>query len=343
MLNMQIRMRSADHEGEIILYSFLETSPKLKFLCCKLCQSLPADPCRVDSQALSVFCKSCASRKFMTNNIHPDTQCKEQIAQLHLICPNSALGCEWEGKLGQLEIHRDECYKETVQCTYGDIGCEATMHRDEMEKHNDECRQKHLDYAMETITTMKGTDVDIRQRMKTLETTVYKKLEDQKQMHELAIQELKDSISQYPPVVVTMTDFHTRSDRLSVFEVVNRTETYISSSFYSHPQGYKLCIVLKCFGKSSIMKLKVAALHQPHDGLHTWPYRGIAKVIIQPGNEQPIEVNIEFDITSPPPNTGIEHVISENGFVDCNVPPEWRNLARQIPTPLITLKIECII
>lgn len=96
--------------------------------------------------------------------------------------------------------------------------------------------------------------------MKKLEDSFHEKLEKQKQAHEKPIQQLKEEISQCPPVIVTMVNCnpYDSSKSLSVFDLFHN-EVFMSSTFYSHPQGYKLCIVLKCVGTTAIMGLKVAS------------------------------------------------------------------------------------
>ena len=344
-----MREKKSAQYGEVT-YVFVEAVPN--YLKCKKCQKLPIDPHRAVCQRSLLFCKSCLQHQGNCSDCatDPDSSSKQQIEELMILCRNLDLDCEWKGQLGQVKSHLSNCPKETVACTYSDIGCKERMLREKIPDHEDRNRKKHLDYAMKTIKEMKVTDKIIQQRMNNLEELYRKGLEEQKEKYEGKIQRLRDEIAQCPPLIVRMLPVPNHdAEILSVSEVIFHTTLFMSSSFYSHPQGYKMCILLKCCGSSSdkkspmTVKLKVAALYQPQCS-HTWPCKGEASISLQPGDKNPFCIKIDFDIASALSDTSIHHLSKEEGFVVCDIPSEWRDFAKPTSAYIysITLKVEQI-
>ena len=339
-IGLQDGGRSVKYDGSS--YTFVE--PFAQNLLCKRCSNFPVDPHQVTCQRLSLFCKSCVQHKELSCDCksYPDSVSKEQIEKLKVECPNSASGCEWQGQLVAVANHQgSDCQKETVCCPYHDIGCAAEMLREKVKGHESEAREKHLECAMKTIVDMKQTDNIIRKKMTDLENLFHEKLAKQKEEHEMAIQTLKETISQCPPVVVKMTNFDDRSETLCVFDLIHNDKLFMSSNFYSRPREYKLCVVLKCLRKKFIMKLKVAALYQTECS-HSWPLKGVAVVTVQPGDQDSLKLSIHFDIRAAPSDPNVDHISKEDGFQEFKIPREWQELAKLIPTPNITLKVETV-
>ena len=263
------------------------------------------------------------------------------------MCPNSALGCEWEERLEKADVHRLVCLKEKVSCTYSDIGCTDEMLREEVKDHEDKDRTKHLDFAMKTITEMKKQNDSIRTEMKNLQDLFRKKLEEQKTKHDKAIERLREEISQCPPLIAKMTNHSSDHNSLSVFSLVHyNSEVFRSSSFYSHPQGYKLCLVLKCCRQLNdedlTVNLKILALYQDPESSLSWPCKGKAIVTLQPEGLKASQLSFDFDITAPPSDSSTDHIVSEQGFNEYNLPREWRDSTSGLTPRNLTLKIEKI-
>ena len=219
------------------------------------------------------------------------------------------------------------------------------MLREELKDHEDKDRTKHLNLAMKTITKMKKPDDSIRTKMKNLHNLFRKRL---KTKHDKAIERLREEISQRPPLIANMTNHSGYHDLLSVFDLVDNSEVFTSSSFYSHPQGYKVCLVLKCCGpspqlndekKDLTVKLKISALFQNQSSL-SWPCKGVAIVTLQPEGLKASPLSVNFDITAPPSVSSIDHIVSEPGFSVHDLPREWRDSTSSLTPRNLTLKVE---
>ena len=326
VLQKIMQKTTGKHAGSI--YTFVEAVPQ--YLCCSKCKSLPVEPYRVESQ---LFCESCIQNVDVNSQNVLDSASKEQIEKLEIMCPNSNKGCKWEGKLGEVESHRSTCPKEMIPCQFKDIGCDEMMLRDEVHDHQEKNKDEHLHHATLTIERMKLIDTDIRQQMKQLKDEFRKKIEELQQKYEGVVQRLKEEISPCPPVVVRMTNFRDNSHTLSVDDLFHHV-TFVSSVFYSHPQGYKLRIVLKC--STEEVKIKIVALQQENPP-KKWPCKGVAAITLQPPeSKDPQRLNIEFVITK---STGIEQL--DEDYKICSIPQIWRKIQTQ-SSSIITLKVESI-
>lgn len=126
----------------------------------------------------------------------------KECPQVVVTCPN---GCRIPITRGQLENHRQTCPLEAVACWYSEVGCNAELNRLSLEGHETTHQLQHLRMMMETV-----------QRLK----TSVKKLKMQQQLK--------------PPVAVF---------RMAKFqELKSKRRDWTSRPFYTHPDGYKMCL-----------------------------------------------------------------------------------------------------
>ena len=150
-------------------------------------------------------------------------------------CPNK---CSLENlKRMQFEMHLEEqCPLQVIQCPFTSAGCTVQLPRREMEEHEDKAVRQHLRMVMMTSLHSKPAAIP----------------------------------SQYlfslTPMEFTITDF---------LKMKESNTEWVSPPFYTHPQGYKLCLVVYPngigYGKGSHMSIFVALLKGEHDDKLGWP------------------------------------------------------------------------
>ena len=158
-------------------------------------------------------------------------------------CPNK---CSVENlKRNQFESHLEEqCPLQVIQCPFTSAGCTVHLPRREMEEHEHIAVYQHLRMMMSLLNS--------------------------KQKHEPLTPSLTTSDSQYlfslPPMEFTITDFLKMKD--------SNTE-WLSPTFYTHPHGYKVCLVVYPngieYGKGSHVSVFVGLLKGEHDDQLGWP------------------------------------------------------------------------
>ncbi|KAJ7384287.1 hypothetical protein OS493_022922 [Desmophyllum pertusum] len=67
------------------------------------------------------------SISFSRTNAH-----RKKILDLECYCPKKSLGCQWCGKLAQLQPHDAECSFSEVKCLYVHLGCTVVVLRHQL-------------------------------------------------------------------------------------------------------------------------------------------------------------------------------------------------------------------
>ncbi len=68
-------------------------------------------------------------------------------------CPNQGSGCLLSMERGKTKRHVSVCEFIKVSCAYESLGCGVRMMRKDVEKHKREAREKHLDLALDTVSS----------------------------------------------------------------------------------------------------------------------------------------------------------------------------------------------
>ena len=193
------------------------------------------------------FCGYHAAHDMVTEKHHP--VCLEAPV-------NCANGCKTEGiKRGQLQRHMDEeCPLKPIDCEYASVGCEIRLPREKMRAHLRVAVESHLSLVMKEL-----------QRMRV-------KLGEKPANDEAARKETPPSPSllyNLTPVQFSMTNFseHKKAD-----------DTWFSPPFYSHVNGYKMCLEVVANGDSessegSHMSVYVRLMKGPNDSNLEWPFK----------------------------------------------------------------------
>ena len=79
-----------------------------------------------------------------------DKVCNKKIVP----CPNKGSGCPLSMERGKTKQHvRSVCDYTEVACAYESLGCGVRMLRKDAEKHKREAREKHMDLALDTVSS----------------------------------------------------------------------------------------------------------------------------------------------------------------------------------------------
>jgi len=83
--------------------------------------------------------------------VYPDRAARREISELIVHCPYVDNGCQWKGKLKEMEEHALQCSFKGVKCPHN--GCEASIMTSQLEVHVQECeyRQATCKYCGEDM------------------------------------------------------------------------------------------------------------------------------------------------------------------------------------------------
>lgn len=139
---------------------FVEPPPTLLQSECSICLQILCLPHLISCCGHN-YCKTCIEQ--VMEKSRPCPLCNEEsftvlhnkglqrsLNELHVYCSNSKVGCEWKGRLGQLEQHLNEDPEQEVQlvgCSYVEVeckhGCGGRMRRGLISEHqNEQCPQR---------------------------------------------------------------------------------------------------------------------------------------------------------------------------------------------------------
>ena len=190
--------------------------------------------------------RKCSYRKYKCRTCKMEGAYGE-ITTTHLeICPMTRVSCPnhcHSSNISRFKLpaHLSICANELVSCTYVNAGCSVMIQRQDLSTHLEQNMATHLQMAMETNTKLA-----------------------------LKLKETEEQLEvRYPPVTFKIPMFR----KLKESRLPCR-----SANFYSHPDGYKMCIVAYPYGKHSgfgtSLSVFVHFVRGSNDEYLTWPFRG---------------------------------------------------------------------
>ena len=183
----------------------------------------------------------------------------------------------------------NDCPMTPIDCEFKSVGCNVALSRKDMPAHLSDRLAVHVSLMMASHKKLEKEN---------------KKLKDNvsKQHQEIArltkeIDDLYSSSATFQsmiqPVQLTMSQF-TRLKR--------KDSDWISTPFYSHPQGYKMCLRVHAngilSGKGTHISVYVHLMKGEFDDHLVWPFRGSTNIQIVGAHSQH-EKKVIFDTNTP--------------------------------------------
>lgn len=222
-------------------------------------------------------------------------------------CPNN---CDvGTVKRQHLKQHKEkECPLECVECEFKCVGCSVSLPRKDMPDHVSENLGWHVAmipkmYHEMTLKFQKKLDEKSQQieELKSQVKSQKEELEAQKRqmnIHQREIRALKSSLNTtVPPVEFVMTNFEE-----------NRRENWqwFSHPFYSHANGYKMCLSVFANGvgkgRRTHVSVFVNMMRGDSDERQVWPFRGEVTIQLLSQKDKSgdiVEGTVRFDSRTP--------------------------------------------
>ena len=306
---------------------FVEQPPSVIQTECPVCLLVLREPHQAICCGKS-FCKVCYEKAEETESGCPT--CKEEdefycypnkglqmpLYDLKVYCPHKSKGCEWTGELRELDNHLNSdppadkslegCPFEDVKCPLSYAGCEEKLPRQQLDDHLSERTVGHmLMQAKKHCNETRSLNTEMQRVVAQKRLLELRVAELKGKMEELQreVKDLKDAqqvatctgqpIGQ---VEFTMTNFEQhKADN-------NR---WWSSHFYTHPQGYKMCLSVEANGignaKGIHTSVFIHMMRGEFDEQLKWPYDGKITVMVvdQVENRRHYTRVIPFDDQTP--------------------------------------------
>lgn len=262
------------------------------------------------------FCKHC-SREFTSIRLESHEKiCKEKKKKVIrrkkiekemgvTTCPYSVAGCSEVMDTGnvashlQLAVHRHEWLETTLSNYIKHMEYNST-------RHTKQLKDMELKLKKAEIAAEKASDeaVKLKQEKRVL-----------KSEHDLALRDLKLMeiyLSEKNQEILGLTNqlnsHNTQVSKRTTFLITNFSKfynadekaTWVSDSFFTHQNGYKLCVKVDC--PVGTIRMRLHLLPGPHDDDLQWPLQGniTLSIMNQVKDEHHWENKFVYDSNTPP-------------------------------------------
>ena len=241
--------------------------------------------------------KQCPRRPFICEYCKDFNSTYEDVTTNHwpvcgyypVQCP---LGCGNIIEHQNLEIHiTNHCPLTVIDCDFKHAGCEVMLPRKDMPTHIKESVMEHLSLHAAAFDQLKEENKQLKQQVVQL-------------TQDLKLQQICTPIC---PAVFTMTNFeqHKIDD-----------DTWHSPPFYTHPKGYKMCVVVTANSYDEYdgthTSVGVTLMKGEFDDQLTWPFRGYITIrLLSQEDDDYKETEISFTGTEPDDDTIASRVLTE--------------------------------
>ena len=236
-----------------------------------------------------------------------DKKLQRAINELQVQCTYRERGCTWTGELGKLDKHfnwddlSSGCKFADIQCEFSSVGCETQMTYNDMMVHMKEAQPHHIQLLTEKVEEQeskinqlhselqnsKELLMQIQQQVRRVaphlpshDEKFHQLMEESRELTQLLdtpISELvQKSLQTAKPSQRISADF---SFTMEDFDLHKRTNAeWYSEPFYTHKQGYKMCVRINANGyewvKDTHVSLYTCMLKGEYDDELSWPFRG---------------------------------------------------------------------
>ena len=242
-----------------------------------------------------------------------------QVCEKKIVaCPNTGNGCSLSMERGKTEEHVSiDCEYTEVTCVYESLGCGVRMLRKDTASHENEDREKHVDLSLVNIgilsvkqKVLASTVTLYEEKHKSLEKTIALKDKQQIRLTEqlTTLTEQHKQLSKTNELLTEKLEVLSKqhkilSDTVSLTKEQNQIQTtkenfvlklqgyasmkeknerFFSTSFYTYPSGYNMCIVIypngDDDGKGTHVSVYAKILAGRHDNQLLWPFLGTVTV-----------------------------------------------------------------
>ena len=198
----------------------------------------------------------CPRRPFRCEYCKEFDSCYEEVATNHWpVCGSYPMPCT--KKCGEtlqrqnLENHiANDCPLTIINCDFQHVGCEVRLPHKDMPAHLGESVVTHMSMQIASHTKLEKENKKLKQR----------------------VAELKQDIK-------TLSTTCTSTHGFIINDISRRKrkqEPWLSSPFYSHFKGYKMCVALHVNATNTIIAIYI--LKGEYDEHLSWPFHGVVTV-----------------------------------------------------------------
>ena len=262
--------------------------PKILQTECSICQQVLREP-QQNADCGHIFCKTCIGRVQAIKkpcpecntglNTFPNRSLQRTLNQLQVRCTYQNVGCDWTGELGELEKHLlAGC---SIPCEFSYAGCTVRMTRKDTVTHMKEDQTHHIKLLAKKVKEqnrkleeqnrqIEELNMKLKSKDEVIEAMTRKmKKEHATKLHSKDEERAEKQAFTSEPLQLIMNEFEHRK---------NNNRDWFSEPFYTHPQGYRMCVHIypNGFGneRGTHVSLFTHIMKGEFDDQLSWPFEG---------------------------------------------------------------------
>lgn len=268
---------------------------------CPICLLILREPHQASCCGKS-FCKECVEQvrdkspccpacKVEDFHIFHNKGLQQSLYDFRVYCSSKEEGCEWTGELRELDKHLNKdplagkslegCSYIAINCPLHHAGCEVNLPRKDMKAHLEQKSIQHMLFQVQEQSLLLARIENLHQENQKLQTIIGE-IHEEKQYLEQRLTDLEAKL-ELPTACTCKTPFTQPTGTLELtmgnFESKKRDHVpWFSPPFYTHPQGYKMCLQVNANGlgqgKGTHMSTYIHMMRGEFDDQLMWPFRG---------------------------------------------------------------------
>jgi len=307
-------------------------------------EHLAVDQLRGECQYVEVKCQLCGQPSLRMLSVHINdfcpnrsTSCQycdfqsthEDVTKRHIhVCPNYPLLCPNSCsstvlKRHELPGHLTACLKQEVACSFGEMGCKEKMQR--------QFQQQHLESNVIQMLMCQAFHVQQQQLQETRqELSEMKSKANQAEYWVSGFQMMADEVKKnnWPLYLTVMSKLVTSMSQPVAPIIIclpnilkNRAQfSGHSMPFYTHPQGYKMCLSLHMpyQGGQRSITVQFCIIKGEFDDRLVWPYESAVTITLLNNHKDDSHEEKAYGFTANryfPDQISVRHV--KSSFYQC--------------------------
>ena len=236
---------------------------------------------------------------------------QQSLYDFQVYCSHKSKGCEWTGELRELDNHLNSdppadkslegCPFTVINCPLSHAGCEVRPTRKDVSTHLAEAAVTHTLMQSAAVQRLLSENQSLTRRLHSVET------KNQRLEHNVADLlvdkvKLQERVTALEDVVKELDGSVHKFIMPSFYKYRHENKEWSSVPFYTHPQGYNMCLVCNATGTggNAYLSVYVCLMHGQYDDFLEWPLRGEMTIHLldQTGSERHHVHRVKFDGTS---------------------------------------------
>ena len=276
-------------------HEFTESPPPDYQVECPVCSKVLQEPYQT-SCCQRNFCKECIEPVRNSYGACPACNCpnfdyfynkglETSLNDFEVYCSHKSKGCEWRGELRELDKHLNSeppadkslegCPFTVISCPLSSTGCDVKLPRREVTTHLSEAVVTHIQLQSEQTQRLILENQGLKSHLRRIESR-NEQIECDVDKLYFEKTQLAERVASLEEHVKVLSGNEYKFTMPNFFKYRHKRKEWCSVPFYTHPQGYKMCLVCNATetGGNPYLSVFACLMLGEYDEFLEWPLRG---------------------------------------------------------------------